>query len=396
MAVAYGRTNHTTWCEHHSAVSTWGVFRREFNPKKPIATIEVSNCITSIEFHPSDPLVLAGGTMNGEVYLWNIDAEEPVLYQSQIDEYYHREAVTKVVWMKYESLTSLAVSYSLITTSTDGKVLVWRLQDKLRFPAKGHLLARKKGGELAIAGGTSFAKVGTAEEGTFLVGTEGGSIFKCAITQPVDKDVSHFFEASEGLRWKVEAMFLLGNLPNKSLMEVKKKVERYARDKGDKDIFAPTVYGAKPDVKLLFTIPFNANYEKHLGPVLGLSSSPFVKRLFLSCSSDGSVRLYDLLSHKPVLVFEPGYTEYLLAVAWSPFRPAVFATASNIGAVYIYDLAHSKTSPVVVLNHNDDSVPHHLRVAQCLVFNPRQRDLLSVGYQDGFVRIFKLSQQLAN
>lgn len=67
-------------------------------------------------------------------------------------------------------------------------------------------------------------------------------------------------------------------------MEVKKKVERYVMDKGEKDVWAPTVYSAKPDVKMLFTVPFNANYERHLGPVTGISASPFLKRLFLSCS----------------------------------------------------------------------------------------------------------------
>lgn len=66
-----------------------------------------------------------------------------------------------------------------MTVSTDGKLLVWRVNDKLKFPIKGHLIARKKGGELAIVGGTSFAKV--KDDNTFLIGTEGGSIFKCAI-----------------------------------------------------------------------------------------------------------------------------------------------------------------------------------------------------------------------
>jgi WD40 repeat protein len=130
-------------------------------------------------------------------------------------------------------------------------------------------------------------------------------------------------------------------------MEVKKRVERYVLDKGgDKDIWAPTVYSAKPDIKMLYSVPFNANYERHLGPVLGVSCSPFVKRLFLTCSSDGSVRLYDLLGHKPLITFEPGYNEYLLDVQWSPFRPAVFATVSNHGIVYLYDLLVSKTAPV--------------------------------------------------
>jgi WD40 repeat protein len=73
-----------------------------------------------------------------------------------------------------------------------------------------------------------------------------------------------------------------------------------------------------------------------------MSCSPFVKRLFLSCSSDGSIRLYDVLNHRPVSIFEPGYNEYLLDVAWSPFRPAVFASVSNTGNIYIYDLNKSK------------------------------------------------------
>lgn len=144
-------------------MSTWGIFRREFDPKKPTLSIEVQNCVTTIEFHPSDPLILAGGTMNGEIYLWNIDSErkgeESYLCNSAIDEYYHREAITKLVWIKYESMTSLAFQYCLLSVSTDAKILVWRLNDKLRYPAKGHLLARKKDGELVTVGGTSFCKV---------------------------------------------------------------------------------------------------------------------------------------------------------------------------------------------------------------------------------------------
>ena len=166
---------------------------------------------------------------------------------------------------------------------------------------------------------------------------------------------------------------MLSNLPNKAITDVKKKVERYMLDKGqEKDIWAPTVYHAKPDVKMIFSVPFNANYDKHLGPVLGLSSSPFLKRLFLSCSSDGSVRLYDLLGHKPVSVFEPGQNEYLLDVQWSPFRPAVFATVSNIGNVYLFDLTVSKSSPAQVIRDSDlDSVPQRQRLAHSIRFNPR-------------------------
>ena len=95
----------------------------------------------------------------------------------------------------------------------------------------------------------------------------------------------------------------------------------------------------------------NASYEKHLGPCLGISCSPFVKRLFLSCSSDGSVRLYDTLNQRPIFVYEPGYNEYVMKVAWSPFRPAVFIAVTNTGTVYIYDLLSSQQTPSYILDY---------------------------------------------
>jgi hypothetical protein len=85
-------------------VSIFSVFRRDFNPKKATLNIEVSNCVSQVAFHPTDPLILAGGTINGEIYLWNIDNDEPQICVSAIDEYYHREAITKLIWLRQENL----------------------------------------------------------------------------------------------------------------------------------------------------------------------------------------------------------------------------------------------------------------------------------------------------
>ena len=82
--------------------------------------------------------------MNGEIIIWKIDDEVPQKHISAIDEYYHREAITKLCWVKQESLTTLAIQTSLVSTSTDGKILVWRLEDGLRYPIKGHLLVRRR------------------------------------------------------------------------------------------------------------------------------------------------------------------------------------------------------------------------------------------------------------
>lgn len=80
LAVAYGRTNHVSWCECSSVVSIFNPFRRAFDSKKPTLNIEVPNCVTEVSFHPTEPVILAGGTMNGQIFLWNIDEQNPVLH----------------------------------------------------------------------------------------------------------------------------------------------------------------------------------------------------------------------------------------------------------------------------------------------------------------------------
>jgi len=115
----------------------------------------------------------------------------------------------------------------LVSTSTDGKILVWKYTDKLKFPIKGHLLATKKGNETMIVGGTSMDKVVLAEDNTYIIGTEGGSVYKCNIVTQNDKESTHFVENNPSVRWKQEAADILVNLPPKVVAEIKKKVERY-------------------------------------------------------------------------------------------------------------------------------------------------------------------------
>jgi WD40 repeat protein len=104
LAVAYGKTDHVSWCEHQSIINIWSIFRRNFNAKKPIITIEAPNCVSTISFHPKDPSILAAGTINGEIFIWRLnDGDEKgeqaqLLSKSEADEYFHREPIQKIVW----------------------------------------------------------------------------------------------------------------------------------------------------------------------------------------------------------------------------------------------------------------------------------------------------------
>ena len=158
-----------------------------------------------------------------------------------------------------------------------------------------------------------------------------------------------------------------------------------------------SVFNAKPDIKLLYPSPFTANYEKANGPITGINCSPFLKRLFLSCSVDGAIRMFDVLNNRPVAIFEPGNNEYLQAVIWSPFRPSVFVSVYNNGTVYIYDLFLSKKAPSYVLPYTQSLQSSYTtsKAGYCLCFNPRQRDFLAVGYHDGSAKIFQLNYSLS-
>lgn len=145
LAVGYGKTDHVSWCEHQSVVSIFSIFRRDFDPLKPTVNIDVPNCLTSLAFHPENPLILAGGTVNGEIYIWNIDVDDQkqqnaVLQKSEADEYFHREPIKGMVWMTSESPETGQEYFCLVSVSSDGKILTWKNPTKgLRYPIKGHL-----------------------------------------------------------------------------------------------------------------------------------------------------------------------------------------------------------------------------------------------------------------
>lgn len=125
---------HETLCEHTSAISLWSIFRRDFDEKKPHTNIEYHNCITAIAFHPSNPGLLVGGTFNGEVVMWDVFKEEPLLCSSRIDEYTHREVITRVMWINTSQVGDHNERISIMTVSTDGKLLVWKPEDNLKYP----------------------------------------------------------------------------------------------------------------------------------------------------------------------------------------------------------------------------------------------------------------------
>ncbi|ETO61304.1 hypothetical protein F442_20431 [Phytophthora nicotianae P10297] len=426
IAVAYGRFDHSGWCNYRSTLCLWNVFQSDLNQQKPSLVLETSSGLMCVAFHPQNPSVVAAGSFNGEVFVWDMEPAEYKFYSSGIGDYFHREPVTKVAWV-YDIQTA---DYNIASVSGDGKILFWRVKDKLAFPVEGYVMHLPQGiggygskgssdeTRSPVIGGKALAFSSTDKASrAFVVGSEGGVVARCFAKAAANVRSSDF---KGDKKWTATAARLVSKLPASKIPAARRQVEAYASAKRSKEVTLATVYEARLDPTTIFPSAMDFVFEPHTSPVYDVSFSPFRKSIFLTASADGTTRVYSTMQRELLLSFEVSPSSaYLYAAAWSRTRPMVFAAASEDGNVYVFDLKVDRVNPVLVLNGKDPitgsvsgssatsktgsgnskAVSSKTTVAApmfALDFNPRQRNFLAAGDADGVVHIWKLSWQLAN
>lgn len=90
-------------------------------------------------------------------------------------------------------------------------------------------------------------------------------------------------------------------------------------------------------------------YEKHLGPVTGISThqsqvSSDYSHLFLTSSIDWTIKLWSLKDNKPLYSFEDN-SDYVMDVAWSPTHPSLFAAVDGSGRLDLWNLNQDTEVP---------------------------------------------------
>lgn len=94
-------------------------------------------------------------------------------------------------------------------------------------------------------------------------------------------------------------------------------------------------------------------YEKHLGPVTGISthynqSSPDFGDLVLTSSIDWTIKLWSLKEERFLYSFEDN-SDYVLDVAWSPVHPALFASVDGSGRLDLWNLNQDTEVPTATV-----------------------------------------------
>jgi len=272
IAAAYGPLDRNDWALNESMLCTWSIMRRKLDPAKADVALQLQDCLTSLAFHPQEPALLAGGSFNGDVLVWDLGADDDkLLCKTVLNAYTHHEPVQQLTWTKLPGQ-----GYVLCSVSADGKMLVWSPANKLREPLLGFRLppASKTAGKAMIEGGASVA-FSHEDPTTFVAGLEAGQLMKCSLIANELRTAEVVRMQRSDVPWSAAAAGLLTRVPASHYHRLKLRVEKEAVIAKEREVVPRAVFAAQPEPAMLFGSPATFSYEPHSGPVYCTQFSPF-------------------------------------------------------------------------------------------------------------------------
>ena len=374
IAIGYGsQQKHTSLCLHSTHVVIWNIIG---NHKDPEHCIEISSCCTSIRYHPVYDNILCFGLFNGLITILQLDnngnsLQNKEICKSVIDDYYHKEIITDLQWIK----TQNASAYHLVSISIDGKLLIWDFEyNKLENPIFGYRLIPTKtynANPMHVGRDIGFNEISITnisfpqnECNSFIISTQCGAIINCLIdhhsvtSKKNVRDGDVIFDFMAGAFYK--------NVANKShQIEIRRNLIKYMKlHKGIKvirlkDIFSSNLLSQNDSFKLYPSLTTKLSFnKKHIGFVNNVQFSPFSRNIFLTSSINGYLQIFSIFSSLPII--ELTYNEHrIFDSKWSPIRPCVVALINSTRELIIYDLFRNRENqyiPSNVIKVSDDKI----------------------------------------
>ncbi|KFB35395.1 AGAP003804-PA-like protein [Anopheles sinensis] len=183
LAVACS-VNHEAWCEHFTSVVTI------FSPQRnryggsvqwtELCSNPVKACIESLDTNPFNRDMFAGGTVSGDVYIWQYDhgvRNERNSFTELHSETTDCGKVVDMAWARYNVMSKS--DSALLTAHSEGTVILWRV---------GKTVVKDKIFKLSIpsaSGGraTILTQILATSNTEFVAGCADGSLLLCSTTQ---------------------------------------------------------------------------------------------------------------------------------------------------------------------------------------------------------------------
>ncbi|KNC50560.1 WD repeat domain 78 [Thecamonas trahens ATCC 50062] len=242
----------------------------------PERTIRLPSGVTALDTSVRFPNLLAVGLFSGAIAVYDLQTscDEPIFSSGHIREM-HRDPVWQLQWVDL----GMEKGERLVSVSTDGTVKEWSIKKGLEFQSNLMSLSR--------VANPAKTKAGDAEVSVWR--HVGGLAMAFS---PVDPTT-----------------YLVG-----------------------------TENGNIHRCSSSYNEQYLASYSAHVGPVYTVTWSPFAPNIFLSSSTDWSVKLWDVNAQAPLVDFRT-CADATNDVAWSPLDATLFATANNDGTLQIWDLS---------------------------------------------------------
>ncbi|ORY68141.1 WD40 repeat-like protein [Neocallimastix californiae] len=313
------------------------------NSEYPSRIYKSDTPVTTIDFSQSNPNLLAAGFMDGRVAIYDIrfKTNTPAL-ENHENGGKHYDPVWDMKWVERERILGDEQSKGeiLVTISTDGRIIQWSLKHGLEFT------------ELMFLKRVTKQEHNESESKNSNVNSNNNN----SNSNKKKKGPSFISRLSGGLCFDFNSK--------------------------DSNIYlAGTEDGVVHKCSCSYSEQYLQSYFGHSGPIYKIRWSPFLPNIFLTCSSDWTIRLWSQDEDNYIFKFE-NEKDTITDIQWSPMCSTVFGAVTNGGRIEIWDLSYSVLDPIIthqVMN----------RKLTCINFS-KSYPIVLISDDEGNVNIYKL------
>ncbi|XP_060136384.1 dynein axonemal intermediate chain 1 [Zootoca vivipara] len=293
------------------------------NPSFPEYIFNSESGIMCLDIHVDHPYLIVVGFYDGNVAIYNL--KKPASSQPGYKSTAKSGKHTDPVWQVKWQKDDMDNNLNFFSVSSDGRIVSWTL-------VKNELVH------------TDVIKL--LVEGTTVEGPEGLQLqtFGCGTSFDFHK--------------KIDYLFLVGTEEGK-------------------------IYKCSKSYSTQFLDIFHAHHMA----VDAVSWNPFHGKVFISCSSDWTVKIWDHNIKTPMFIYD--LNSAVGDVAWAPYSSTVFAAVTTDGKAHVFDLSVNKYEPIC----NQPVVAKKRNKITHVQFNAIY-PIIIIGDDRGHVTCLKLSPNL--
>lgn len=355
------------------------------NSTHPEVIIPTPSGVMTIDFHPEHPWLIAVGLYDGSVAVYDVRRKNAApLYASTDPQVKHTDPVWQVRWEAAHAVATDAEG----PTSPTSKAKVEAAKATAAPAAKPRAGAASAG---------SAGRAGVGKVLNFFSVSSDGRVTNWILSK---NELVHEEVAELRLVQRTETA------PSASAASLGSSSGATAAAKDeDDDVLAGLAGGScidfSPHNQSQFVVgteeggvalyskayvgQLQESFDGHHLSVYSLRWNPFHPRVFLSCSADWTIKLWEVGSPKPIMSFD--LSNPVGDVAWAPYSSTVFAAITSDGRLRVFDLNVNKHEPI-----GESRVVKKAKLTR-LSFNPKEPVVL-VGDDAGAVMSLKLSPNL--